>query len=242
MNTGKTKVMYFSSKYLNSTAKPYKKLTMGESTLDYVDEYKYLGLTVDSGLSFKTHLLGTLKSVSYRITQLKRVRPSISKKVATQLYKSMILPIMDYVDIFIHNKSTALLHKYQTLQNRAIRIISRLSRLTNTDEEAQKLGLISMAKRRSLQIIQFAFDAIKNENGLLTRGEEINKVSRAQTRSLNPLRTQLKIFWPRCSRIEKSLSYVIRKEWNSLPLEAHVIEDKNVLANYLLANHKLLEF
>lgn len=56
INTGKTKAMYFSSKHLNSTSKPYKKLKLGSTEIDYVNDYKYLGVTIDTDLTFKSHI------------------------------------------------------------------------------------------------------------------------------------------------------------------------------------------
>lgn len=65
----------------------------------------------------------------------------------------MILPIMDYGDIFYHNKNSSLLNKSRLYKMfKCIRIISRLPRLTNTSEEEHKLGL----PLRSLHILQFA--------------------------------------------------------------------------------------
>lgn len=66
--------MYFTSKFLNSTAKPYKRLSLGLSELDYVDNYRYLGVTIDSGLTFKKHLNKTIKTLSYKTSQLFKIR------------------------------------------------------------------------------------------------------------------------------------------------------------------------
>lgn len=128
----------------------------GMIQLDYVADYKYLGLTIDTKLTFSIHLNNTLKSISHKTYQLGKIRNSISAKTALQIYKTMILPILDYGDIFFHNKRGKLLKKLQVLQNSCIRIISKLPRLTNTTEEEVKLGLLPLKMRRSLHILQFA--------------------------------------------------------------------------------------
>lgn len=56
INASKTKVMSFSSKHLNTTSKPLKKVKLGHSELDYVDDFKYLGISVNTKLTFTTHL------------------------------------------------------------------------------------------------------------------------------------------------------------------------------------------
>lgn len=238
VNARKTKVMYFSSKYLNSTSKPYKKLCFGGNDLDYVDDYRYLGLTIDTWLTFAQHINNTLKTLSFRVMQLKRIRNCITHKIALQLFKSMILPIMDYADIFCHNKSTRLIKKFQVIQNRCIRIISGFSRLTNKDEEATKLGLLPLSNRRALHILQFALE-LSTKQPELTESFGLNPLDRMTTRPCNPSRTQFKMFRPIKTLIERSISYMIRSRWNALPTMAHKSLDKNTLASYLLANPNL---
>lgn len=135
INTSKTKAMYFSSKHLNSTSKPYKKLRLGKTDIDFINDYKYLGVTIDTDLTFKTHITNLINTISFKVSQLRRIRKSLSNKIALQMYKTMILPVMDYGDLFYHNKNNKLLNKLRTIQNRSIRIISQLPRLTNTDSE-----------------------------------------------------------------------------------------------------------
>lgn len=46
-NVDKTKSMYFCSKYLNSTSKPFRKLCLGAAQIEWVTDYKYLGINID---------------------------------------------------------------------------------------------------------------------------------------------------------------------------------------------------
>lgn len=165
VNASKTKVMFFSSKFLNTSSKPYKKLLLGNCELDYVDDYKYLGITIDSKISLTEHINKTISSVSHKASQLYKIRKSISPKTALQLYKTMILPIIDLCDLFYHNKSVKLTHnKLQVIQNRFLRIISNLSKLTNTLTEEYQLDLLPLCERRALHILQFAFEFVHSNS------------------------------------------------------------------------------
>lgn len=242
VNTSKTKVTYFSSKYLNTTSKPYRKLTLNSKELEYVDVYKYLGLNIDAGLTMNFHLNNTMKTVSYRVLQLKRIRNSISHKIALQLYKCMILPIIDYADIFYHNKNASLLKKFQIIQNRCIRIISQLPRISNTEDEEKKLDLLPLNTRRAVHVLQFASDIVSKQPELMSDSNSglSNKNPGALTRSQNPNRKQMTMFRPNKSITEKSISYTLRKSWNALPTWAHDQADKKTLASFLLANPQYL--
>lgn len=234
VNASKTKLSYFTSKFLNSTTKPYKKLILGHSPLDYVSEYKYLGLTIYTKLNFKKHLVNTLKSVSHKAYQLNKIRHSLSAKTALQSYKTMILPIIDYGDIFLQNKSSKYMSKLQTIQNRCIRTISKLPRLTNTKEEEKMLELLPLNERRALHTLQFAHELTINEKTLFTNTTTLQS-QRATTRAMNPERHQFKIFRPTKTLTEKSISYCMRKAWNRLPTSA-------TITKYLLVNPEYLFF
>lgn len=153
----------------------------------------------------------------------------------------MILPIMDYADIFCHNKSLKLLHKYQTIQNRCVRLISRIPRLSSTDEESKNLGLIPIANRRALHILQFTCELSLNQPELtITLNDNLRRVT--LTRSHDPSRIQFKLFKPNKSLVLNSISYMLRSRWNALPTAAHAAQDKHTLASLLLANPSLITF
>lgn len=154
----------------------------------------------------------------------------------------MILPVMDYGDLFYHNKNARLLNKLHIIQNRSVRIISELPKLTNTDSEMKKLDLLSLSTRRALHTLQFAFDLIKCQPNLVIQFNNVFSNDRMHTRSHNPNRNQFNLFRPTKSKTKKSISYVMRRAWNALPSEVHQIEDKTTLSNYLLLNSRYLDF
>lgn len=149
-NVGKTKSMYFRSKYLNSTSKPFRKLSLGASEIEWVTEYKYLGITFDSGLTFARHLKSLKKNVSFKVHKLARIRNCLKQKTASLLYKRMILMVMDYGDLFYASASKCLLQKLNVLQSKAIRVICKLNSRSNVTAAADSLELLPLCSRRGL--------------------------------------------------------------------------------------------
>lgn len=47
VNVDKTRAVYFTAKYHNSTSKPLKKLHIGNKDVDLLSSYKYLGVDID---------------------------------------------------------------------------------------------------------------------------------------------------------------------------------------------------
>ena len=100
-------------------------LTINGKELDYVNQYKYLGITLDSTLSFMNQVQNTIKIVAHKILFLKNNRNYKTELAAVEIYKTMILPYFDHGDIIYHNLSNKMLDKLQKLQIRALKICTK---------------------------------------------------------------------------------------------------------------------
>lgn len=143
----------------------------------------------------------------------------------------MILPIIDYADIFYHNKNIQLLQKFQVIQNRCIRNISKLPRMTNTDNEANRLSLLPLSERRALHVLQFALETANKQPSLLISNDQRLHSMCVQTCSHDHTRKQFKMFKPAKILVERSISFMLRKSWNSLPTSTHLLNDKYPLVS-----------
>lgn len=190
-----------------------------------MDDYKYLGIWINSQLSFSKHVKSIISKVSFRLKKLARLRNCLSKQTSLLLYKCMILPIFDYGDIFFNYSTTkALLNKLQTLQNPAVRIICKLEKRSNTASDESDLGLLTLDKRRLLHCIQAG--AVFSQDYDYPDSHQ-NRIMR--TRAISDNRRQLILFNPKKSLCARSFSYQIRHIWNSLPTEFHSAADKAAL-------------
>lgn len=68
VNVKKTKSMYINHKtHLKPKTASLQKLTFNSDYIDFVDEYKYLGIWIDSQLSFAKHIKNIISNVSFII-------------------------------------------------------------------------------------------------------------------------------------------------------------------------------
>lgn len=104
------------------------------------------------------HIKSPIKNVSCRLSKLKKVRNFLSESTALRIYKTMILPIFDYGDVFYHNNNIKYLNKLQILKNKAIHIFFKLYSRTNTEQDQTALYLLDLHTRRNLHQIEFAFE------------------------------------------------------------------------------------
>ena len=119
-NTDKTMVMTFgSSKTLKSL--PDFEIKFNNTPLLVTTSYKYLGMELDSQLNYNKHVSKIISSVSGKLKQFQRMRNFLDIRAATMVYKNMLLPIIEYGDIFLSSASVVNRKRLQTLQNRGLR-------------------------------------------------------------------------------------------------------------------------
>ena len=80
-------------------------ITIDNVPLESVAHFKYLGLYLDKNLTWKTHVDYLASKVSKRIALLGRLRKFLRPDTLSMLYKSLVLPQMDYCDIIWENYS-----------------------------------------------------------------------------------------------------------------------------------------
>jgi len=151
LNIKKTKWMLMgSTRKTNST--PELEIKINGDTLERVSSYKYLGVILDSSLSFTDHLDEVCSKMSQRLGLLRRLRPYLCTGVANLLYKTLALPLLEYCNVVWDNCSAANKQRLQILQNRGARIILRREPRSNVGELHQALGWSLLQERRTRQI------------------------------------------------------------------------------------------
>ena len=88
---------------------------------------KYLGVVIDQQLKWDAHLDYICTKVSKLVKFLGRLRHYLNETSLTLIYRSIILPLFDYADVVYDSCNNRYSNQLQKLQNRAGRIILRIS-------------------------------------------------------------------------------------------------------------------
>ena len=96
-------------------------------------KYKYLGIVLDSRLTFEEHANYIKSKTIGQIRLLRRIRHIIDRDTAMLLYKTLIVPIYDYCDHIYFPLSVNSADSLQKLQNIALRTIVRAEPCTSTN-------------------------------------------------------------------------------------------------------------
>ena len=93
-----------------------------DNLLKRVKEFNYLGVIIDHDLQFKAQCKKVRSMAFSRFIQLQNIKQNIDEALSLCIYKSMILPVMDYCDFIIDSGPVANVRKLQTTQNKCLRL------------------------------------------------------------------------------------------------------------------------
>ena len=225
MNVEKTKIMTFgSSKKLESI--PVPEIKVDGLPLSTVSHYKYLGMTLDTQLNYNKHVQKIIANVTGKLKQFRRMRSFLDTNAATMVYKNMILPLMEYGDIFLTGTSLINRKRLQVLQNKGLRCALNKERFTSSDELHEEADLLQLKYRRDLHVLNYMYDMSQIEGNLRKRRAEGVK-TRSDDKKL------LKIRKPRTEKYKQCLAYRGPKKWNNLSQDLHFIQTRSQFSQRL---------
>ena len=212
INTEKTKMVCFGTRQRVNKVKNIK-VSLMNSFIQQVPSYKYLGIILDTGLTFNLQIQETIKRVSHKLYILSKIRQFLTIKTAVLIYKSMILPYFDYGDIIYMFASKTELDKLERLQERCINICTRTYGRDNINNIRSTYKLPTLEKRRICHVNNCMY----NRNTNLERDDE----NGIQTRSRTSKKFIVKK--PNIEAYKRSIAYSGASNWSALKNETQNI-------------------
>jgi hypothetical protein len=99
--------------------------TLDGSDLEYVDNYKYLGVWLDCKLAFQTHIKHLQSKVKSRVGFLFRNKATFTHAAKHTLVKLTVLPILEFSDVIYKIASNTLLNILDAVYHSAIRFVTK---------------------------------------------------------------------------------------------------------------------
>ena len=128
------------------------RLSIRNDIISYAPSYRYLGVTLDPMLNFNHHIPTVTHSVRHKC-----VKHDLPQEPALKVVKTMVIPIIDYCDVFYDVASKTNLENIQRLVNRSLRITYRRTGILNTAALHRKAKLNELKDRRHMHILELAF-------------------------------------------------------------------------------------
>ena len=171
LNVSKTNFFIFSA-----VNKPLKTGTIliNRIAIEQKELIKYLGVLIESKLTFKQHTSSLSKKINSRtIGLMYKLRHYVSKKILVMLYYSLIYPFLIYAIPIWRNANLTILNFIHILQKMVVRLI------TFTDGQPEitgpfahsapvfkELNILTVYDTFKIETIKFVFDSLNSNNPL----------------------------------------------------------------------------
>ena len=216
MNIKKTKYVIFGLRSQTRKLNNHE-LFIRDQKIQKVATYKYLGMVLDMNLTFNNHLQQTLNVISHKCLLLPKLRRYIDIHTAIILYKSMILPIMEYGDVIYDGAKGRLIHKMRSMQLRILRICIYSNVYIETEQLYIRCKTSKLKLRREVHLNLFMYKQQGNQ-------DIVNKRD-VHTRAHDAL--LYTTHKPNNEKYKQSIYYRGALSWNSLPVIERNLQEFN---------------
>ena len=121
--------------------------------IEHVSSFNYLGITLDTNLSYNIHIESIKTSIARTMGSLNCIKRIIPPRILKQIYLTLIQPKILYgLVIWGHNA-----HKLHRLQKRAVRIITCSKYNAHTDPLFKELNILKITDLYNLQICKLFY-------------------------------------------------------------------------------------
>lgn len=232
LNTGKTKTIL-----INGISN--MNIMINGEIIEKVNEIKYLGVVLDTKLSFEAHLNHICKKIAKKIGFFQRIRSKVSIDCAIKIYNVMVKPHFEYCSTILFLGPNQMLNRLQKLQNRGMRCILMCNRLTPVRLMLDALQWLTVNQRTYMNVLLFIF---KMKNNMLPSYlfNQIIHVDDVQPYNLRN-RNDFRLPFFSTNRGQNILCHKGFKLFNSLPntlkMEKNVIVFKKLLILHVKARY-----
>lgn len=122
LNTQKTVCMFFSKRAINIAR---SNVYFGDQELQLVNEVKYLGVLLDSTLSFKKHVKMISRIIKYNVANFNQIRRSMTDQAAMMYLHCMIFSHIGYCITTWSLTGVTILKPIERLYKRALKILDK---------------------------------------------------------------------------------------------------------------------
>ena len=186
LNVNKTYCMVFKKRrqYLNTNPN----ITISNKMIDIVNSTKFLGVLIDSSLTWDDHILYIRKKIAKGIGIICKARKVLMSSSLLTLYYSFIYPYLHYaIELWGGAPKTNILPLI-ILQNKILRIIAGVPNRTNASPLFLRYKVLDVFKVHVYKIAMFMFNFSKGEcpesfNNMFTVNSNVHNYSTRQNKS-----------------------------------------------------------
>jgi hypothetical protein len=215
-----------------------RSLLINDVPITQTNSSKFLGIIVDSHLTWKDHISTIVKKIAKNIGVLHRIKHCLPKSILLNLYYTLIFPYLSYCNISWGSNYPSRLKPLIILQKRAIRLICGVHWRSSSAPLYLSHMLLSLLNINKFQICLFMHRYHQRLlphtfNNYFTTGSKLHDHA---TRHASCYRSE----YARLKIKQFSIKYLGPKIWNGLPVHISTLKStslfKNRLKKFLILN------
>ena len=201
---------------------------------------KFLGVTLDSNLSWNEHIHNVHTSAARNIVILYKMKEFVSEKSLLILYNSLVLSHINYCNVIWGNCSLTKINSLLLLQKRAVRTITNSGFLAHTEPLFNRLKTLRTHDIHSFQTGVFMYKYTNNQLPELFHNYfDLNSnIHTYPTRRSSDFHLEN----PKTILAQKSIRHHGPDVWNSLPNNIKqcltLSNFKDLFKTYILSTYK----
>jgi len=151
-----------------------------------------LAVFIDSDLSMRTHVNRTVSRCFNTLRQLRNIRRQVPTAVFQSLVIALVLSRLDYCNIVLVGLSANLIHRLQSVQNAAARLIFGIRRSEHVTDALVSLHWLRVPERILFKIAVTTYRAVNGSapaylSSYFTRVADVPSRQRLRSTSTNQL-------------------------------------------------------
>lgn len=158
LNANKTKCIVF---HTHQRKVEYPVLKINNTIIEQVHEFNFLGLILNSQLTWKSHIDHIAVKISKTLGVMYRLKHVYPKSVLLMLYNTLVVSHFNYC-LLAWGASIYENHRIHKLQKRALRTITCNDFLAHTEHICKNLGLLKVTDMFRINVWKFYFKLMNN--------------------------------------------------------------------------------
>ena len=155
-NNNKTEIIHFPLQRNKNSDCSALEIKIGNEVIKNKNNYKYLGITIDSALSFSDHIDSVIKKIKSVTFNLGRCAKYLNVSSRLTIYNSLILPHLLYgISVWHPLAKQKKLNQLEKVQKKAIRIINGGDWKCHTEPLFKKFNLLKLNDLAKRELILF---------------------------------------------------------------------------------------
>ena len=145
--------------YIVQIIKNQPAITISDSTLEYVNVSKLLGVHFHQHLNWDEHVQATCKSCYGTIQIIRKLKNFAGYRLRKRLVESLVLSKPDYCDTVYYTLPEFQLRRLQRVQLVVVSFV--LSRYVNDINDIVKIGWLLVRQRRDFHVLKLVHHALQ---------------------------------------------------------------------------------